>query len=279
MQHHLRLCAAQCAACGATVRWAWRAGRAFHKTVLFLLNNFALCAGRFHQIRRHLGHPSVSHPVVGDTQHGDPRLNRSLAFTLSQIHDHGQPSLVAAGEGPSNSLNSGSVVRNEDGESSHLHVDAPPTKVLRASDGDASITAVSEEPSSKTGEANKSGEVTFNIGGEHVTLAQEAELPEIRQQLHAYSFEFVHPMVGRTPSGKLVPIVSQWVSGKDGQTRSGNLVSESSRSGEDMGGPLEPVRVRIVAPLQADMETLLHDVGIDSASLDFEPHENADQGQ
>jgi len=39
-------------------------------------------SGRFHQIRRHLADRSVSKPIIGDRQHGDSKLNRSLAFTF-----------------------------------------------------------------------------------------------------------------------------------------------------------------------------------------------------
>lgn len=289
-----RVCVAWCAARAA--RAALCTHRLWFWFCCWLHLLVCLWSGRFHQIRRHLGHPSVSHPVVGDTQHGDPRLNRSLAFTLNQIHEQrGQPASTEGSEqnappAPArDSFTSNTVVENEDGGSAQLQVDAPPTKVLRANDGEVKGSAVPKEGSLAEGggggaAAGKSGPVAFSIGGEHVALAQEAELPEIRQQLHAYSFEFVHPMVGRAPCGKLVPIVSQWVGGTDGQQRgTGRLVSESSEEagGGDGsgGGPLEPVRVKIVAPLQPDMETLLRDVGIDPTSLDFQPRETAEQAE
>ncbi len=61
--------------------------------------------GRFRQIRRHLKH--LSHPLIGDTSHGDGRHNRNFrslgiqrmllhAQTLEFIHPHGGSRILAS---------------------------------------------------------------------------------------------------------------------------------------------------------------------------------------
>lgn len=52
------------------------ASRHFPTTRCALVNVFPR-TGRYHQIRRHFNY--ISHPVIGDTSHGDRRINRSVA--------------------------------------------------------------------------------------------------------------------------------------------------------------------------------------------------------
>ncbi len=55
-----------------------------HATARYSFVEAQPCTGRFHQIRRHLAH--ASHPIVGDSAHGDSHQNR---FFKEQLQIHG----------------------------------------------------------------------------------------------------------------------------------------------------------------------------------------------
>ncbi len=69
--------------CEARVELPWAVGR--YSTARYSLVRARLTTGRRHQIRRHAAH--LSHPVIGDTTHGDGDHNRFFreTFRLSRL--------------------------------------------------------------------------------------------------------------------------------------------------------------------------------------------------